>query len=390
MAKRISDSVPAVIGGGIILLSLFFHSIYEDLLKAAVLKRLSAVIGIEEAELVSRLTEMALPIMGAVAVVWFLYIYLKREMMAQIPDQAIEAQRQHTAAIVAQTEAIKATAQLAESARVDSDGSKEETILPADRSFPFGLFISNIWIQRPFLAERSVIHINLDGFNGTGEDIFLKSVEGQIAIRTESLKPVGKLAPPTLVGVRNTRIGAFNEFTFTLEQDVPKRFATELMGEEKLDRNFVFDGLDIVVQAVNDRLKIARLPLWDGAALVRNGENIRADRMIFFRAPQAPEIIEMRSDAARLVDAASAFVEFEGRIQDCIDRIDGSNHPIWLDFDARNARSRFLQLGRVARTIREEHGPTFGDDMETRGEVLGALIEAKLTLDRILSNYHGQ
>jgi|SRR5713101_1340778 len=64
---------------------------------------------------------------------------------------------------------------------------------PTDQSFPFGLHISNIWIQRPYLAERSVIHINLDGFNGTGEDIFLKSIEGQIAIRTESLKPVGKL-----------------------------------------------------------------------------------------------------------------------------------------------------------------------------------------------------
>src|SRR3954467_6335889 len=111
MPKRTKDSLPAIIGGSVILLALFFHSIYEDLLKAAVLKRLSAVMGIEEAELVSRLTEMALPIVGSVAVVWFLYGYLKRELLAQIPDPGVEAQREHTAAIVAQTEAIRARQQ---------------------------------------------------------------------------------------------------------------------------------------------------------------------------------------------------------------------------------------------------------------------------------------
>jgi hypothetical protein len=94
----------------LVVLALFFHSIYEDLLKAAILKRLSAFMGIEEAELVSRLTEMAVPIVGAVAVVWFLYWYLKRELGAQQPDAAIEAQRQHTAAILAQTEVLKLSA----------------------------------------------------------------------------------------------------------------------------------------------------------------------------------------------------------------------------------------------------------------------------------------
>jgi hypothetical protein len=40
MWKQPKGSFLAVIGGGLILLPLFFHSIYEDLLKAAVLKRL--------------------------------------------------------------------------------------------------------------------------------------------------------------------------------------------------------------------------------------------------------------------------------------------------------------------------------------------------------------
>jgi hypothetical protein len=108
MRKATRDSFPAIIGGGLIILALFFHSIYEDLLKAAVLKHLSAVMGMPEAELVSRLTEMAGPIVGAVAVIWIVLWYARRELRAELPDPSIEARRQHTAAIVAQTEALKA------------------------------------------------------------------------------------------------------------------------------------------------------------------------------------------------------------------------------------------------------------------------------------------
>lgn len=108
MAKRPGDLFPVIIGGSVILLALFFHSIYEDLLKAAVLKRLSALMDMPEAELLSRLTEMSVPIIGAVAVIWLVLLYARRELRAEIPDSALEAQRQHTAAILAQTEAWNA------------------------------------------------------------------------------------------------------------------------------------------------------------------------------------------------------------------------------------------------------------------------------------------
>ncbi len=107
MTRRTSDLFPAIIGGGIAVLAIFFHSIYEDLLKEAILKRLSAFIGVPEAEVVSRLTEMAVPIIGAVATVWILLWYAGREFRSGVPDPMVEAQRQHTAAILAQTEAWK-------------------------------------------------------------------------------------------------------------------------------------------------------------------------------------------------------------------------------------------------------------------------------------------
>jgi hypothetical protein len=177
-------------------------------------------------------------------------------------------------------------------AKPTTDSSWVDDPAPLDKiavssPFPSGLHISRIWVQRNHLAQRSVIHINLDGFNGTGEDVFLTSIKGNIIVRTESGKPIWNLAPPTFAGVRNTRIDAYREFCITLEQDIPKRLATEMLGRDELDRSLVFDDLDIIVQAVNDPSKTARLPLWDGVALVRNGGEIRADRQIFLRAPQS-------------------------------------------------------------------------------------------------------
>lgn len=85
MPKPPSDSFPTVVGGSLLLLVLLLHSIYEDLLKEAVFKYLSSVMGMQEAELISRLTEMAAPIVGMVVVIGFLSSYLKTQLS---PDLA--------------------------------------------------------------------------------------------------------------------------------------------------------------------------------------------------------------------------------------------------------------------------------------------------------------
>ena len=90
------------------LLALALHSLYEDLLKAALLRWLGGFVGVGEAELMGRLTEMAVPIAGAIAVLSFFYWFLKREFARGKIDPAIEAQRQQTEAILAHTEALKA------------------------------------------------------------------------------------------------------------------------------------------------------------------------------------------------------------------------------------------------------------------------------------------
>jgi hypothetical protein len=75
-------------------------------------------------------------------------------------------------------------------------------------------------------------------------------------------------------------------------------------------------------------------------------------------------------------------------MQEMIDCIDRSNHPIWLGGDARNARNSLLQTAKVGKAMREDGGPDFCD-MKLRTEILGALSQEALLLERILRNYHG-
>jgi hypothetical protein len=183
MAKRPSDLFPAVIGGGVILLALFFHSIYEDLLKGAVLKRLSAFMGMPEAELVSRLAEMAGPIIGAVAVIWIVLWYDRRELRAEIPDPLIEAHRQHTEALRAQTEALKTKPKNADST---ASGDRSSAIALAgmvnglmERALQYGFKMAAVPPGDPFTqlyqeVKNSIDPVWIDGEIGQLRRDFLQ------------------------------------------------------------------------------------------------------------------------------------------------------------------------------------------------------------------------
>ncbi|TPQ31527.1 hypothetical protein C2U70_23805 [Bradyrhizobium guangdongense] len=88
MQRKPDDNYPLLIGGGVIVLALFLHSIYEDLLKAAILQKLGALMGVTEAEIVGRMTEMALPSVGAIAVVWLLYKLIQSRLAQDYAEQA--------------------------------------------------------------------------------------------------------------------------------------------------------------------------------------------------------------------------------------------------------------------------------------------------------------
>jgi hypothetical protein len=79
MQKR-SDLFPLIVLLATGLLALIFYSFYEDLIKAAVIQFFSHLFGLQAGELAARLTEMAIPIVAAIIVVTFLYLYIKQQL----------------------------------------------------------------------------------------------------------------------------------------------------------------------------------------------------------------------------------------------------------------------------------------------------------------------
>jgi hypothetical protein len=129
--------------------------------------------------------------------------------------------------------------------------------------FHQGLYVASILVQIPNVATDRVVHINISLFNGTGEDIYLRSIEGHIAAgrkdMNENTAALGKLGQPRFFEMRRTHILAFQEFSFILAQDVPQKFAEALANwNEEVRYELDFERLDIVVQSAKDATKVAR------------------------------------------------------------------------------------------------------------------------------------
>jgi hypothetical protein len=90
--------------------------------------------------------------------------------------------------------------------------------------------------------------------------------------------------------------------------------------------------------------------------------------------PQAPDqsVVDIRSDIRRLMEAANSHYVFDEKLEACIDRLDASNHPMWLAQGLEDSRRAFLHMARIVRAVRGDHGPGMGDD-EMREEMLSQL-----------------
>ena len=153
--------------------------------------------------------------------------------------------------------------------------------------FALALNVQKIWVQMNHLKDL-VIHINIDIFNGNGEDIYLKGINGHILLscRDQNSSDIkrGKLTTPSFSETRRNHIPAHDEYSFTLTQSVPKKLAEDLSnwGDETvyvLD----FEALNIIVQSTNNPDRAARLPLWNGGALKQHNGGITTTKITQLR-----------------------------------------------------------------------------------------------------------
>lgn len=119
-------------GGGLGFLLLFhtaWNIVFEDWLK----HQLEHFFGHTVAEMIERFGAVGFPALGAIGLVWFLLRYAKAHYAGTSHDPMVEAQRQHTAAILAQTEAWNAvSAREAGPNNKDTNFFDPETSLVAD------------------------------------------------------------------------------------------------------------------------------------------------------------------------------------------------------------------------------------------------------------------
>ncbi|WP_339848843.1 hypothetical protein [uncultured Nisaea sp.] len=91
---------------------------------------------------------------------------------------------------------------------------------------------------------------------------------------------------------------------------------------------------------------------------------------------------QIRSDVLRLLDLLSDFSDpllQKERVIDLLLAVDGSDHRVWLDPKARQARKDFLHWCEVAFEQRVRNGPAFRE-LSEREEIIGSIRDAS---DRI-------
>jgi hypothetical protein len=97
---------------------------------------------------------------------------------------------------------------------------------------------------------------------------------------------------------------------------------------------------------------------------------------------QSRETLDLRSEIDRLVDLQSNYADptaQQHRVIACLNKINDSNHPVFLEDQFRRARFDLLHWAGVAQSDRQEFGPNFAS-REEKAEILGHLNKAARTL----------
>jgi hypothetical protein len=89
-----SDNFPLVIGGAVLALVLVLHHVFGIFFDEWLKHYLEAFLGVTVAEMIERSGDLISSILAAVAIVWFLYWYVKRDFEKRLRDAGGSAPRE--------------------------------------------------------------------------------------------------------------------------------------------------------------------------------------------------------------------------------------------------------------------------------------------------------
>ena len=153
-------------------------------------------------------------------------------------------------------------------------------------AFPAGLYVGTMDVDASCLASEFYLEIAILGFNATGGPISIGGTSGAIAACTvtdEQRSSEIDLPQKVIMHERTPthNIGDLSQFLVVLYQRIQRsdaeHFSELLANGGQLD--LYFSRLDIIVHAVADPTKSARLPIWAGACLRRVPDRILTDKI---------------------------------------------------------------------------------------------------------------
>lgn len=148
------------------------------------------------------------------------------------------------------------------------------TVTQRSHEFPPGLYVGLIIIAAGRLGDEHSLEIAIRAFNGTDTALRLAGIGGEIEAG-ETTKLPQKLPPAECVREHTPEpIPPHQEFVVVLRQPVPEATAREFL--EVIEKGS-YVSLDLrafnIEMAVADNANLrARLPLWDGAAIMRRDD----------------------------------------------------------------------------------------------------------------------
>lgn len=153
------------------------------------------------------------------------------------------------------------------------------------RMFPIdaGVYVGQVAVSIDKLDSDLFLGISIVGYNGTAKFVSIDAVNGFITYQNE------RLPTPTLIGDKsvNEPLPAAKEFSFVLEQRVPRKVADHILRtlSEKNRTMFDLSSLNILAFFPPNREFSSRINLWDGLTLDQSGRSPLVGRVISLGKP---------------------------------------------------------------------------------------------------------
>jgi hypothetical protein len=151
-----------------------------------------------------------------------------------------------------------------------------------------GLYVGCVHVDLQYLASDYYIEFALRGFNGTGREITISDVRGNIVYEVIGSDPPhrAQLPPPVIRDDTHRRVRPYGEFFVIIIQRVPGNIAASIVRalSDQSKVQLSLSSLDVRVHLTEAPGDSERLPVWDGVTCEQVTERVFIGRVVSLSA----------------------------------------------------------------------------------------------------------